>query len=46
MTHACTHARTQRAQVCKRQGSPQLLKFAQDLGLEEIGVQEAGCLGA
>jgi tetratricopeptide (TPR) repeat protein len=37
--HICT------GKVCKRQGSPQLLKFAQDLGLEEISVQEAGCLG-
>lgn len=31
--------------VCKRQGSQQILKFGQDLGLAELQVKESGCLG-
>lgn len=31
--------------VCTKMGSKQVLKFAQDLGLEELDVGECGCLG-
>jgi hypothetical protein len=37
--HICT------SKTCRRQGSPQILKFVKDLGLEELGVEECGCLG-
>ncbi|WIA09397.1 hypothetical protein OEZ85_008803 [Tetradesmus obliquus] len=31
--------------VCKKQGSQQLLKFAQDLGIDELDISDCGCLG-
>eukprot|EP00882_Tetradesmus_deserticola_P012837 GHRQ01013604.1.p1 GENE.GHRQ01013604.1~~GHRQ01013604.1.p1 ORF type:complete len:238 (+),score=81.63 GHRQ01013604.1:544-1257(+) len=31
--------------VCKKQGSQQLLKFAQDLGIDEVEISDCGCLG-
>eukprot|EP00879_Flechtneria_rotunda_P011712 GHRR01012233.1.p1 GENE.GHRR01012233.1~~GHRR01012233.1.p1 ORF type:complete len:174 (+),score=17.37 GHRR01012233.1:251-772(+) len=37
--HICT------GKVCKKQGSQQVLKFAQDLGLTDVNIQECGCLG-
>lgn len=37
--HICTN------KTCRRQGSQQILKFTRDLGLEELDVQECGCLG-
>lgn len=37
--HICTN------KTCRRQGSPLILKFAKDLGLEELEVVECGCLG-
>ncbi|KAK9816074.1 hypothetical protein WJX74_010856 [Apatococcus lobatus] len=31
--------------TCKKQGSQQVLKFAQDLSLDEVKIKEVGCLG-
>lgn len=31
--------------TCKRQGSQQILKFAQDLGIDNVTAVECGCLG-
>ncbi|KAK9902104.1 hypothetical protein WJX75_004561 [Coccomyxa subellipsoidea] len=37
--HVCTN------KTCRKQGSKEVLTFAQDLGLDEIQVESTGCLG-